>query len=137
MVNTREHITNIMQCFDRVVDAHRGVCTNVKDLVSNFVFDSLGDNLFSTKFNSQKHGPPQSSHTILDLLELTYETFLKPWTYFFNNLLVNTLLNINIAKVGFKLVFGFKKFTKTVSSWFTSLKLPVLTQFFSGICRSF
>lgn len=109
MVNTKRHLNVFNERVEKCIKENDGVFPDVKDMISPFVLDVLGENLFSTEFNSQKVGEPKFVQMVHTLLEISYRAFLHPWTYFFSNAPLRYLVNFATIKNAFRPILYFKK----------------------------
>ncbi|XP_027198847.2 cytochrome P450 4C1-like [Dermatophagoides pteronyssinus] len=99
IANTERHLATLNERIDAVIDDvnKNGQIDDIKPILSTFVLDVLGENIFSTKFHSQSTGvEPKFVRSVNRMLELSYIPFLKPWSYYFNKSILVYLCNIGI-----------------------------------------
>ncbi|XP_075589677.1 cytochrome P450 4d8 isoform X2 [Dermatophagoides farinae] len=99
IANTERHLATLNERIDAVIDDmnKNGQIDDIKPILSTFVLDVLGENLFSTKFHSQSTGvEPKFVRSVNRMLELSYIPFLQPWSYYFNKSILVYLCNLAI-----------------------------------------
>ncbi|OTF69599.1 hypothetical protein BLA29_011653, partial [Euroglyphus maynei] len=99
IANTERHLATLNERIDAIIDDvnKNGQIDDIKPILSTFVLDVLGENIFSTKFHSQSTGvEPKFVRSVERMLELSYVPFLRPWSYYFRKTLLVYLCNMAI-----------------------------------------
>lgn len=114
MINADRHLKVLNQRIETCIDKKGGIFFDVKELVSPFILDTLGENLFSTEFDAQHIGEPKFIQLVHKLLDIGYNAFLRPWNYSISNPFFRYVFNFSMIKSALVPIMRFQKSGKKI-----------------------